>query len=285
MVHSFIHKGMKVDETPLKAFSLTKKGDKFIVSRKHANGTQVENEEYDQVFNCWGRFSRVDNLGIHNFPAIKYSQGTSTLILGGNHGVAELTNDERVFAVGDVLRGTTRNNPAAEFGGKRAAQIIKDLIDLEKKGEEGKNTDVQKTKEMVYSKYRNYSNNFMPLTVFTSPSASMIGMTEKEAISKFGAQDVGSVTLKRYSLLDDFCNTPNSDLHLYKLVFRKSSDSILGIHYVGDQGEEVIYGLGVALRSGLTRAALQDAFFVHPSRSEVFWKASEATESGTIESC
>lgn len=285
VVAGFVKKGMKVDEAPLSSFSLKKKEGTFLVSRKHTDGKQINEEEYDQVFNCWGRISKVDTLALENAPAVKVSQGSSSTIIGGHLGVPELTHDERIFAVGDVLRGTARNNPAAEFGGKRVAKMIKDLIEFQEEKNSKKTADSMKEKEKILSKYRNFSNSPMPVTVFTSPSASMVGMTEEEAKKAYGTEEIGSVTMKRYALLDDFSPTANSDLHFYKLVYRKADDKILGIHYRGDNGEDVIYGLSVAFRQGLTRASLQDAFFIHPSRSEVFWKASDAEESATLESC
>lgn len=283
LVEGFVERGMKIEKSKLTGLNIKKVGGKFIVTRQHQDGKVYENEEYDQVFNCWARVCKTDKLGLEHRPGVSVSQGSSQTIIGGNQGIIEMTGDDRVFAIGDVLRGSARNNPAAEIGGKRVANMIKELLDLQKSTSNDAQTIAQR-KESVYSKYRSFSYSPMPITVFTSPSASAVGLTEEEAVAQYGKDNVHCVTLKRLALLDDFAGDRKA-INSYKIVSLKTNGKVLGLHYVGDEGEEIIYGLSVAMRQGLTLQALQDSFFIHPSRSEVFWKASDATESYTIESC
>lgn len=276
---------MDIEESTLTSIDINKQEDgKFVVSRTHANGRTVEKEIYDQVFNCWARLCKTDSLKLENMPGVKVSPGINQTLHGGNHGVHELTGNDRVFALGDVLKGTARNNPAAEFGGKRVANMIKDLIDLQKQTENAKEGALVKRKEEIYQKYRNFSYFPMPFTVFTTPSASVMGMMESEAVQEYGRDNVKSITVRRKPLMDDFAGN-RKGMHHYKIVSLKDSGKIVGLHYVGEEGEEVIYGLSVAMKQGLTIQALKDSFFIHPSRSEVFWKAADSEVSHTIDSC
>lgn len=281
----FVDRGMKIEESKLTGMQIKKEGDKFIVSRTHADGKTIEKEIYDQVFNCWARVCKTDGLGLDHMPGIEVTKGESQTIFGGSNGVHELTGNSRVFAVGDVLKGTARNNPAAEFGGKRVANMIRDLINLESQKEVSKhNQAVAKSKEEVYKKYQNFSYFPMPMTVFSTPSASSIGMMEEEAVAAYGKDNVKSVMLSRKPLMDDFANN-RQGMHYYKVVSLRDSGKVMGLHYVGEEGEELMYGLSIAMKQGLTVQTMQDSFFIHPSRSEVFWKAAEAETSYTIDSC
>ena len=280
-----MQRGMEIEESILTGIDIKKADGKFVITRTHADGRVVENEVYDQVFNCWGRVCKTGGLKIENMPGVKVSHAISETLHGGNHGVHELTGNERVFAVGDVLRGTTRNNPAAEFGGKRVANMIKDLINLQNPSStDNKTTKLAVRKEDIYNKYRNFSYFPMPFTVFSTPSASAIGMMEDEAISQYGQDNVKSIIVRRKPLLDDFAGN-SKGMHHYKIISLKDTGKVVGMHYVGEEGEEVIYGLAIAMKQGLTLQTLKDSFFIHPSRSEVFWKAADSDESHTIDSC
>jgi glutathione reductase (NADPH) len=57
---------------------------------------------------------------------------------------------------------------------------------------------------------------------------------------------------------------------LMKLVVRRSTDRVLGIHMVGAEAGEIIQGMAVALRAGATKAVFDSTIGIHPTAAEEF---------------
>ena len=272
-VKGYTERGMKVENSPFKQIEIienVKGGEVFVVNRTHENGVEVKGEEYDQVFNCLGRQSNTQSMGLENIGIMQTSRGGQ--IKGMNQGVAELTQNPNVFAIGDVLHGSGRNNPAAEIGGRRVAAMISRLL---KHPEDSQN---------IYADFSEFRYSHIPLTVFSCPSVSMIGLTQPEAEQMHGKENIKCITLKRRGMVDDFSGNKTSQC-IYKVISLKESRRIIGLHYLGDKGEEILYGLSIAMSHGLTLDNLIDSFTIHPSFSEVFHKNALSNESYSVESC
>ena len=272
MVDRFIAQGIHIPDTVLTSVEIRKADGRFIVMRRHADGKVYDAEIYDQVFNCWGRKSRSGGLKLENMPGVKVSSDASQAIEGGNHGILEMTGNERVFAVGDVLKGAVNNYPAATITGLKTARIIKDLIYVEDL-RNAKDTPSQPfAKEVIYRKYGQPTQSFKLLTIKCIPGVSVVGLTENQAISQYGKNQVTSILFKIRPLLEDFADN-DLDMHHYKIVAIRDTGKIVGLHYIGENGADIMHGLLIAVSQGLTVQMLRDSFFIHPSRSEGFWKA------------
>ena len=68
-----------------------------------------------------------------------------------------------IFAAGDCLEHSPRNEPGAAIGGRRVAQYIK--ADMEK--------NLEKKQSLSAFKFRN-----TPYCIFTSPEIAGVGLTE-----------------------------------------------------------------------------------------------------------
>ena len=53
-----------------------------------------------------------------------------------------------------------------------------------------------------------------------------------------------------------------------KLIADEASDRILGVHIVGDNASEMIGGMVIACRHGVTASELAETIFPHPTMSE-----------------
>ena len=295
---------------------------KYIVDISYLRDTiQPMKGEYDLVINCIGRTPVTDGMGLDKIEGLRVSKGK--YIEGMNHGIPELTGNPRYFAVGDVLKGSARNNPAAEFGGKRVSRMIRDLIELEN-SEEGRTlpdtpemaqpksyrttpqmykgmpldttnrsvNDGSQSVEEIYKKYAGFDYSKMPYTIFTHPQLSGCGLTQQQAIREYGEENVRCVTVKKRSLHRDFLQSVLSrageevdDGNYYKVISRMDDERIVGMHFIGDHGEDTMYGLYLSMSKGITRHDIAHSFIIHPSMSETFADASIHNTSTDIDTC
>lgn len=156
------------------------------------------------------------------------------------------TSVEGVWAAGDVT-GLAQFTPIAQY---QARIAIDDMF-----GGNGRSA--------YYS--------ILPTAIFTDPELAGVGLTEQEAHDagydvETTTHPVAHVTRSQYV----------EEKHgLYKLVFERDSRRILGIHVVSRNASDVVYGLSLAVRVGLTVDELAAAHHVYPSWSEGVKAAAE----------
>lgn len=116
------------------------------------------------------------------------------------------------------------------------------------------------------SRIMSYEN--VPSAVFTTPESASVGITEDEAIEKYGEDNI-HVFRSRFRSM--YYTLPNKDEKtLMKLVVHSESDKILGAHMVGDYAAEIIQGVAIALKMGATKADFDATVGIHPSSAEEF---------------
>ena len=57
---------------------------------------------------------------------------------------------------------------------------------------------------------------------------------------------------------------------MMKMIVRRSTDRVLGIHMVGADASEIIQGMAVAIRAGATKAVFDSTIGIHPTAAEEF---------------
>lgn len=115
----------------------------------------------------------------------------------------------------------------------------------------------------------------IPSAVFSTPTMATVGSTEEEA----RAAHPGDVAIfkSRFRPMKS-AMTGRSERTLAKVVVRKSTDRVLGFHMVGPGAAEVVQGLAVALRCGVTKAQLDTTIGIHPTVAEEFVTLRTPTE-------
>lgn len=301
MFEAMEKRGMIVDRRVVTSLEIKPHKDAFLVDRSY-NADTIR-EEFDLVMNCIGRAPTLQGMGLENIKGLEIARGN--LIVGNRRGVAELTGNENVFAIGDVLKGSARNNPSADYGGKRVARMIRDLIDVSRglpvppKDQLSKGmvlgdglghaskpiTDI----DGVFGKYAGFDYRSMPYTIFAIPELSGTGLSEEDAVRVYGKEAIRSVTMKKAPLRNDFVNTVTGeklqDFSYFKVISLRENDRIVGMHYLGDHGEDLMYGMHLAMEKQLTRQDLASSFIIHPSISETFIEAAIADVSGDVDNC
>ena len=163
------------------------------------------------------------------------------------------TSVDGIWAAGDVT-GLQQFTPIAQY---QARIAIDDMF-----GGSGASADY----------------DVLPTSIFTDPELGAVGLTERDARDRGLAFDtavhpVSHVTRSQYV----------AETHgLYKLVFETGSRRILGVHVVSRNASDVVYGLSLALRAGITVDDLAAAHHVYPSWSEGLKAAAERANADRV---
>ena len=118
-------------------------------------------------------------------------------------------------------------------------------------------------------------------TVFTPIEYSCVGLSEDDAIAKFGNDNI-DVYHREFVPLEWSLSMGRSHHNAFtKVVVDKTPDEkVLGIHYVGPNAGEVMQGFGTAMKTGLTFKKLTQTVGIHPTSAEELVTLSITKRSG-----
>ena len=115
---------------------------------------------------------------------------------------------------------------------------------------------------------REFSHKTVATAVFTTPEAATVGLTEAQARSKFGDDNI---KIYRTSFRPMYYTLPGKqEKTMMKLIVDTNTDKILGAHMVGDSAAEIIQGVAIAVKMGATKADFDATVGIHPSAAEEF---------------
>jgi glutathione reductase (NADPH) len=90
----------------------------------------------------------------------------------------------------------------------------------------------------------------VPTVVFSHPPIGTIGLTEREAIAKYGSENV-TIYLSRFANLYygpwDVCPEEKPKTAM-KLVCAGSEELVVGLHVIGMGADEMLQGFGIAMK-------------------------------------
>ncbi|WP_020401422.1 glutathione-disulfide reductase [Kordiimonas gwangyangensis] len=106
----------------------------------------------------------------------------------------------------------------------------------------------------------------IPTAVFSQPPIGTVGLSEADAKEKYGDVTVYTSDFKPMKH-----TIGGSDERAFaKLIVDKASDRVVGAHMIGADAAEIIQGIGIAVKAGLTKAQFDATVAVHPSSAEEF---------------
>ncbi len=151
------------------------------------------------------------------------------------------TNLPHVYAVGDVISGPALTPVAIREGQAVATTLFAgrpSAFDLEA----------------------------IPTAVFSLPPVAAVGLSEQEARRRFAALDIYKTSFRplKYTL------SGRDEPTFMKLVVDAASDRVLGAHMVGPDAAEIIQGLAIPIKMGVTKAAFDATVGLHPTAAEEF---------------
>lgn len=151
-----------------------------------------------------------------------------------------------VYALGDVT-GPVDLTPVAIAAGRRLAHRLFGPSEFA-------------------SLHLDYSN--VPSVVFSHPEVGSIGLSEPEAVAKYGKDNVKvyktSFTAMYYSMMEQADKGPTA----YKLVTAGPEEKVVGLHILGLGSGEMLQGFGVAIKMGATKKDFDNVVAIHPTSAE-----------------
>jgi glutathione reductase (NADPH) len=106
----------------------------------------------------------------------------------------------------------------------------------------------------------------VPHAVFCLPPVSFVGLSETQARKMHGAIEVFKTTFRplKYTL------SGRNERTLMKLVVDAATRRVLGAHMVGPDAPEIIQGIAIAVKAGLTKQQFDSTVALHPTAAEEF---------------
>ncbi len=122
----------------------------------------------------------------------------------------------------------------------------------------------------VYRNDKKPNYQAVPHAVFTEPEVSAVGLSEDEAVKRYGAEDV-FIGFARFE--DTVKGQAIGARGCFVKVIATGDGQILGAHIVGPHSSILIHELALAMAWNVNVDDLAAAIFVHPSLSKVVKKA------------
>ncbi|HQB45496.1 MAG TPA: glutathione-disulfide reductase, partial [Polyangiaceae bacterium] len=199
--------------------------DGFSTSIQSGDGS-VNQKSFDVVLSAVGRAPNVENLGLDSAGVQLDDRGFIRV------NDEERTSAPHIYAVGDVT-GRPALTPVAIKAGRRLADRLY----------------TASTEKMRY--------DTIPTAVFTPVEIGVVGLTEAQAIDRFGSESVKVYRAEfkpmRKALM------PDSPVRAFvKMVVAHREEKVVGLHLIGPEAAEIIQGFSVAITAGLTKKQFDD---------------------------
>ncbi|KAH7103850.1 glutathione-disulfide reductase [Auriculariales sp. MPI-PUGE-AT-0066] len=200
------------------------------------DGTSLE---VDTVLWAVGREPSIKNLGLEK---VGVSTGPQGIIVDE----WQTTSVPNITAVGDVS-GKALLTPVAIAAGRRLANRL---------------FGPEKFKQDKLS----YDN--IPTVVFSHPTVGTIGLTEPEAIEKYGAENIKIYKSNFRAMYFAMLPEEEKEPTMYKLICAGPEEKVVGLHIIGLGSDEVTQGFGVAIKMGATKKDFDECVAIHPTSAE-----------------
>lgn len=188
----------------------------------------------DMLLVATGRIPRTNKLNLHNTNVTLNRSAIEV-----NDYLQSSTNN--IFAIGDAIGNPMFTNWASHHASVLASNLT------------NSKTQSEDWKPLV--------NRNIPRLTFIEPELASVGLTEKEAIAKYG-EDVVVFRFKnkwlgKSMIVDDWVG-------MLKGIGLKGSNEILGVHLWGERTGSLIQTLILAMDNGLGWNELSDMIYGHP---------------------
>ncbi len=157
------------------------------------------------------------------------------------------TNVAGIYAVGDIIEGGIELTPVAVAAGRRLAERLFN------------------NKPNEHLEYR-----LVPSVVFSHPPIGTVGLTETQAIEKYGIDNIKVYTSKFTPMYTAISSPEYRQACRMKLVCVGTEEKIVGLHGIGFGVDEMLQGFAVAIKMGATKADFDNCVAIHPTGAEEF---------------
>ena len=197
------------------------------------HGGAEHSAEVDRVVNGAGRVANVDTLDLAA-GNVEHANGRVAI---DRH--LRSTSNPIVHVCGDAVPTSPQLSPIATYEG--------DIV--------GRNIVEGPTYSPDYAS--------MATSVYTVPPLAAVGLTEAAARQKGFAIDVHANDMQDWFSAKTYAET----VAWSKIIVDQTTDRILGAHFVGHAGQELVNLFGLAMRFGLTAGQIRDNVYAYPTFS------------------
>jgi len=215
--------------------AIEKKGRTYILRFREASGMDTDGIACDAVMYATGRAPNTRKLGLEALGVAMAPNGAIKVDQWSRSSVPS------IYAVGDA---TDRINltPVALMEGHALADT------------------------MFGNLKRPVDHENVPMAVFSQPPVGSVGLSEERAREKGFTIDLYRTSFKamKHTL------SGRDERTMMKLVVDQATDRVLGAHMVGQDAPEIIQGIAIAVKAGLTKAQFDQTIGIHPTAAEEF---------------
>jgi len=199
-------------------------------------GVQVLFDDLDCVIWAIGRKPKTHDLNLDIAGVTLNDKGYISVDEYQN------TSTAGIYAVGDIT-GHFELTPVAIAAGRKLSMRL-----------------------FAGQKHSKLDYNNIPTVVFTHPPIGVIGMTEPEAIEKYGKEAI-KIYKSRFTPLFHAL-TKHKPKTIMKLICAGKEEKVVGCHIFGPAADEILQGFGVAIKMGATKADFDNCVAIHPTSAE-----------------
>jgi len=222
--------GIRV-KTGVNVLRVEKAGGKLQVIFSHDGVEQVV--EADRVINGAGRVANIDTLDLA-VGKVEHDNGRISI---DRH--LRSTSNPRVYVCGDAVPVSPQLSPIATYEGE---VVGRNIVDGAKHSPD-------------------YDG--LATSVFTVPALAAVGLTEAAARQKGFVFDTHVNDMLGWFSAKTYAETVSWS----KIIVDRESDRILGAHFVGHEGQELINVFALAIKFGITARQLRGHVYAYPTFS------------------
>ncbi|CAI9616355.1 unnamed protein product [Staurois parvus] len=220
------------------------------VTSQSADGKEVV-EEYNTVLLAIGRDACTRKIGL-DIPGVKINEKTGKIPVNDE----EQTTVSHIYAIGDVLENKIELTPVAIQAGRLLAQRLY--------GGSTAKCD--------------YVN--VPTTVFTPLEYGACGLSEENAIAKYGEDNIEVYHSYFWPLEWTVPDRDSNKCYAKVICHIKDNERVVGFHVLSPNAGEITQGFAVAIKCGLTKEQLDSTIGIHPVCAEIFTTLTVTKRSG-----
>ncbi len=194
----------------------------------------------DQLIWAIGRHPATDDLNLEATDVERTDRGYIRVDEYQN------TTAHNIYAVGDIIDGGIELTPVAVKAGRLLAERLF-------------NPEMPAAK-MDY--------DLVPTVVFSHPPIGTIGLTEPEAIARYG-QDKTRVYTSGFTAMYTAVTRHRQPCKM-KLICAGAEEKVVCLHGIGLGMDEILQGFAVAIKMGATKADFDRVVAIHPTGAEEF---------------
>jgi len=226
-----------------------------LVTWENPETKEIGSEEFDTILFAIGRTADTKDIGLETV-GVEIDNVSKKIIVKDN----EQSSVENIYAIGDCAKGRPELTPTAIMAGRYLARRLFAASSI------------------------NMNYKYVATAVFTPLEYGACGWSEEDAIKQFGQDNIEVYHTSFKPLEWNFLEARTShSCYVKQIVDKSDNEKILGLHYLGPNGGEVIQGYAVAIKMGVTKAQFDDTVGIHPTVSEELLGLSAKKSEGDAE--